>query len=88
MDTESLQARIEHESVELRALYPHIKDCHAALACWTDAAGVHHALHLDIRWPQHQTLVSGESKDNAAAAIEAGFRTARQRVHEAAQGTR
>lgn len=88
MDTESLQARIEHESAELRALYPHIKNCHAALMCWTDAEGVHHSLHLDIRWPEHQTLVSGPAQDNAAAAIEAGFRTAKERIHRAAWASR
>jgi hypothetical protein len=41
MDTESLQARIEHESAELRALYPHIKDCQAALLRWSAPEGVH-----------------------------------------------
>jgi hypothetical protein len=88
MDTESLQARIEHESAELRALYPHIKDCQAALRRWSDAEGVHHSLHLDIRWPQHQSLVSGEAHADAAVAIEAGFRTARQRVQHAAWASR
>jgi hypothetical protein len=88
MDTESLQARIEHESAELRALYPHIKDCHAALVRWTDAEGAHHSLHLDIRWPQHQTLVSGPPEDDAPAAIEAGFRAAKERVREAAWASR
>lgn len=88
MDTDSLQARIEHESAELRTLYPHVKDCDAALVRWTDAEGVHHSLHLDIRWPDHQTLVSGEPKDDAATAIQSAFRTARQRVHEAAWASR
>ena len=88
MDTQSLQARIEHESGELRALYPRIKDCHAALMRWTDATGEHHSLHLDIRWPQHQTLVSGPAHDSAEAAVEAGFRTARERVHQAACASR
>jgi hypothetical protein len=88
MDTEPLQARIEHEGAELRALYPHIKDCHAALVRWTDPEGVHYSLRLDIRWPQHQTLVSGEVKEDAAAAIEAGFHAARERVHEAAWASR
>lgn len=88
MDTESLHARIEHETAELRALHPYVRDCHAALVRWSDADGVHHSLHLDVRWPQHQTLVGGEPRSDAAAAIEAGFRAARQRVHEAVQVTR
>lgn len=88
MDTQSVHARIEHESAELRALYPHIKDCLAALVRFSDAQGPHYALRLDIRWPQHQTLVSGEPKDDAAAAIEAGFHAARERVHGAAWASR
>jgi hypothetical protein len=88
MDIDSLHARIEHESAELRALYPHIKDCRTALVRWTDPEGVHYSLGLDIRWPQHQTLVSGEAKDSAPAAIAAAFQTARERVHEAAWASR
>jgi hypothetical protein len=88
MDADSLQARIQHESAELRALYPHIEKCHTALVRWTDPEGSRYSLHVDIRWPQHQTLVSGEAKDDAHAAIEAGFRTARQRVQEAAWASR
>lgn len=84
MDSDSLQAQIQHESTELHALYPHIKNCHTALVRWTDPEGSHYSLCLDIRWPQHQTLVSGEAKDSPAAAIAAAFTTARQRVHEAA----
>jgi hypothetical protein len=88
MDIDSLHARIEHESAELRALYPHIKDCHTALVRWTDPEGIHYSLALDIRWPQHQTLVSGAAKGSALAAIAAGFQTARVRVHEAAWASR
>ena len=88
MDTQSLQARIEHESAELRALYPRIKDCHTALVRWTGASGDHLSLHLDIRWPQHQTLVSGPARDSAAAAVEAGFHAARERVQQAAWASR
>jgi hypothetical protein len=88
MESESLQARIEHEGAELRALYPYIKTCHTALVRWIDAEGVHYSLGLDVRWPDHQTLVSGEARDSAEAAIEAGFRKARERVHEAAWASR
>jgi hypothetical protein len=88
MDDDSLHARIEHETAELCTLYPHIKDCYSAMVHWTDAEGSHYSLSLDIRWPQHQTLVSGEAKDSAAAAVESGFRTARLRVHEATWASR
>jgi hypothetical protein len=84
MDVDSLQARIQHESAELHALYPHIKKCDTALVHWTDPQGSHYSLHLDIRWSQHQTLVSGEAKDSAPAALAAGFEAARRRLREAA----
>ena len=88
MDVDSVQARIQHEAAELRSLYPHIGKCHSALVRWTEPERSRYSLCLDIRWPQHQTLVSGEAKDDAHAAIDAGFRTARQRVQEAAWASR
>ena len=88
MDIDSLQARIEHQGAELRALFPHIRHCHTALVRWTDPDGPHYSLRLDLRWPDHQTLVSGEAKDSADAAIAAAFATARQRVQEAAWAIR
>jgi hypothetical protein len=88
MKADSVQARIEHEHAELRALFPHIEHCHTALARWTDAEGPHYSLRLDMRWPEHQTLVSGPAQDSAEAAIEAGFATARQRVRESAWAVR
>ncbi len=88
MDSESLQARIEHERAELHAVYPHIKDCRAALVRWSDPEGIHYSQRLDIRWPQHQTLISGEAKADALAAIDAGFHAARERVREASWASR
>jgi hypothetical protein len=88
MDVDSLQARIQHESAELRALYPHVSDCHSALVQWKEGAERRYSLRLDIRWPQHQTLISGEARDSAAAAVGAAFNTARQRLHEAAWASR
>jgi hypothetical protein len=88
MDVDSVQARIEHESAELRSRYPHIRKCDTALVHWTDAEGSHYSLRLDIGWPNHQSLISGPAKDDAGAAIAAAFATARQRVHEAAWASR
>jgi len=84
MKNDSLHAHLEHERAELRALFPHIEHCHTALVRWSNAEGPHHSLRLDIRWPQHQTLLSGPARDSAEAAIEAGFELARQRVRESA----
>jgi hypothetical protein len=88
MDIESLQAQIALESAELRARYPQITGCGTMLVGWDEAGRKRYSLQLDIRWPQHQTLVSGEAKDDALAAIAAGFECARKRVHEAAWASR
>ena len=48
MESDSIQARIEHETAELHALYPHIEKCHTALVRWTDPEGNHYSLGLDI----------------------------------------
>lgn len=88
MDDDSLHARIEHETAELRSRYPHIIDCHSAMVKWDEGGEKRYSLGLDIRWPQHQTLVSGEAKDSAPAAIAAAFLTARQRVDQAAWASR
>jgi hypothetical protein len=83
VEADSLQARIEHERAELRAQYPHVTDCQAAVVQWNERGEQRYSLHLDIRWPQHQTLISGEATDSAEGAIAAAFRTARQRLQDA-----
>ena len=88
MDTDSLQARIEHEKAELHGRFPQIADCQSAMVRWQDDGRPRFSLGLDIRWPQHPTLVSGPAKDDAAAAIAAAFDLARERVHKAAWATR
>jgi hypothetical protein len=80
MDADSLQARIEHETAELRALYPYITDCHSAMIQWKEGADSRYSVRLDIRWAQHQTLISGEAKDGASAALAAGFEAARRQL--------
>ncbi|HEX6265421.1 MAG TPA: hypothetical protein VFZ81_00830 [Burkholderiales bacterium] len=80
MDSQSLQALVEHQTAELRALFPQITDCHTALVQWKEGDATRYSLHLDIRWPQHQSLVSGPARDRAEAAIEAGVRIARERM--------
>lgn len=83
MVDDSLHVRIEHESAELRARHPQITDCRSALVQWREGDDKRWSLHLDIRWPQHQTLVSGATKDNAPAAIAAAFETARATLDDA-----
>jgi hypothetical protein len=78
MDAQSAHARMAHVAAELRVLFPRITDCHTALVQWREDELTRWSLHLDIRWPQHQTLLSGPSCDSAEAAIEAAFRKAKE----------
>jgi hypothetical protein len=78
MKRDGLHERIEHEVAELRDAYPRVTHCHTALAQWREEADQRHALWLDIRWPQHQSIVSGPACANAAQALRAGFDKARE----------
>jgi hypothetical protein len=80
MDPQSTQERIEQETVQLRAAFPRVEHCHSALVQWKDGDDARYSLYLDIRWPQHQTLVSGPARDSAEAAIGAAFNVARERL--------
>lgn len=72
------QARIEHEVAELRGAYPRIASCHSALRNWFEGGEACYSLWLDLRWAQHQSIVSGPACPNAEQAVEAGFGKARQ----------
>jgi hypothetical protein len=80
MDFDSIQGRIEHEIAELRGVYPRVESCHSALVQWKDDEQARYSLGLDVRWPQHQVLVSGPAQASADAAVEAAFRLARERL--------
>ena len=67
------QARIEHEIAELRGAYPHITNCHSALRSWFEDGAPRHSLWLDIRWPEHQSIVSGPPGGSIEQALQAGF---------------
>jgi hypothetical protein len=75
-----VQERIEQETVRLRAGFPQVADCRTALVQWKEGDATRYSLHLDIRWPQHQTLISGQARDSAEAAIGAAFQAARERL--------
>ena len=77
------QARIEHEIAELRAAYPRLSSCHSALRNWFEDGTPRHSLWLDLRWPEHQSIVSGPACDSAEAAVQAGFERARQTLKDA-----
>jgi hypothetical protein len=83
MDRESLQALVQHELVELQARFPRIGVCRSTLDEWQEDEASRYALRLDIRWPQHQTLVSGDAKDNPLDAVRAAFDAARAQLQSA-----
>ena len=83
MDVQSTPERIEQETVQLRAAFPCIRDCLTALVQWNEGDAARYSLHLDIRWPQHQTLISGQARDSAEAAVGAAFQAARERLGQA-----
>ena len=80
MDRDLLQARLEHEIAELRGAFPRIDSCHSALMQWKDGEQDRFSLGLDIRGPQHQTLLSGPAQATAEAAVQAAFRVAREQL--------
>jgi len=47
---------------------------------WKDGEQDRYSLGLDIRGPQHQTLLSGPAQATAEAAVEAAFRLAREQL--------
>jgi hypothetical protein len=80
MDFDSLQARIQHEIAELRGAFPRVASCESALVQWSESGQPRYSLGLDIRWPQHQSLVSGPAEASAEVAVGAAFRRAREEL--------
>ena len=76
MKSDTLRGGIEHRIAELRAAHPELGVCHAALDEWHEDAGPRYALRLDLRRPQHQSLVSGPVCAAAEQAVQAGFELA------------
>jgi len=73
-----VQAHIEHQLAELRGAYPRISSCHSALRNWFEDGKARYSLWLDLRWPDHQSIVSGPARDSAEQAVQAGFDKARE----------
>jgi hypothetical protein len=83
MKPDTLQAEIEHRIAELRAAHPRIAVCHATLDEWHEDTGPRHALRLDIRWAQHQSLISGPARPSVRAAVEAAFELTARTLEQA-----
>ena len=73
MKNDGLQAGIEHRIAELRAVYPRISECRATPEDWREGAAQRYSLRLEIRWPQHQSLIAGPACGSAEQAVEAAF---------------
>jgi hypothetical protein len=73
MKSDSLQAGIEHRIADLRAAYPRISACHAMLEDWQEGPEPRWSLRIDVRWPQHQCLISGPARPSAEQAVQAAF---------------
>jgi hypothetical protein len=73
MKHDSLQAGIEHRIAELRAAYPRISACQASLEDWHEGAEPRWSLRIEVRWPQHQCLISGPARPSAEQAVQAAF---------------
>ena len=82
MKPDTLQADIEHSIAELRGRHPRIAVVHATLDEWHEDRAPCHALRLDIRWAQHQSLVSGPVRPGGWAAVQAGFEAAAQKLED------
>jgi hypothetical protein len=88
MEADSIRARIEHETAELRARYPAMTRCDTAFARRFEGGKTLHSLYLDMHWPQRQILSPGPSREDAGAAIDAAFQEARRRIDEATWASR
>ena len=84
MDRPALETRIQLELAELRARFPQISACRSTLDEWKEDGDSRYALRLDIRWPQHQTLVSGAAKGDAVGALHAALDAARRQLEQEA----
>lgn len=80
---ESLNARIQHEIAALRAAYPRVSHFHGVLEDRDDGGERRYALRLDIRWPQHQALVSSGERADPYAALRCAFDAAARHLAQA-----
>ena len=73
MKNEGLHAELGHRIAELRARHPRVQGCEALIEEWQEDGEARHAVRLDIRWPQHQSLIAGPARASAAQALQAAF---------------
>lgn len=76
MKSDALEPAIQHAIAELKAAFPRIAEVRPAL----EGADRAWSLRLDIRWPQHQTLLCGPLKGDPQEAVRAAFDAARAQL--------
>lgn len=82
MNRDSLDALIAHESAALREAFPQVSWCRAQLETLSEGEARRYSVLLDIRLPEHQSLISGKSKHDTHAAVYAAFEEARRQLDE------
>ena len=82
MRSDSLQALIEHGIADLCAAYPDITSCQFALQGARDGERMRHSLWLDIRAPEHQSIVCGPACASEHEAVQAGLAKARYELED------
>jgi hypothetical protein len=85
MNRDSLDALIAHESAALREAFPQISGCRARIETLSEGEARRYSVLLDIRLPEHQSLISGKSKHDTHAAVHAAFEEARRQLEELAR---
>ena len=73
MKNDGLHAELGHRIAELRARHARVYSCEALIEDWQEDGEARHAVRLDIRWPQHQSLIAGPARASAAQAVRAAF---------------
>lgn len=76
-----LEALIAQETGALRDTFPRLSACRARIDAMNSGAPKFSAC-LDLRLPQSQLLVSGQTAGDPATAIRAAFNEARERLAE------
>jgi hypothetical protein len=80
MKSDSFQAELEHEIGELRGAFPRVTAVRAELDEVREYDSRRFAVRLDIRWPEHQALLSGPACGAPLDALHAAFAMAKGRL--------
>jgi hypothetical protein len=83
--SEALEARIRNAVAELAGLYPQLSACHVAAEKVAPGPAEAFCVRLDLRFPEHQSLLNGEPCASLDLAIRSAFNAAKRRLEELAR---